>query len=304
MKTYFFLFFTFLFQLVVFSQELNCRVSVNYSQTTNTNTQIFQSMQRDISEFMNTKQWTNYIFNFDERIDCTILINVTQYDGVDNFVATLQVSSNRPVYNTSLTTPILNLKEGEGLMKFNYVENQAIEFNENTYTNELASTLAFYAYIILGYDFDTFSELGGTDFFDKAQNIVTLAQSSPNGNAWKSFGVNKEDNRYFLVKNITSPNFKSFRVAFYKYHRMGLDIMVSDVVTGRQGVTEAIELIKQVYQKKPNNYPIQIFIESKRQEILNIYSEATSQETKRVSQSLKIIDVTNADKYDNMGQKE
>ncbi len=299
-KKIFFLIILF-FPFNIFSQELNCRVSVNYQQVTTTNTQIFQDLQRDISDFMNTTQWTNYVFDYHERIECSILINIIQFDGVDNFVATLQVSSSRPVYDASLTTSLFKFKEADGTFKFQYIQNQPIEFNENAFTTELAYGLAFYAYIIIGYDFDTFSELGGSEFFDKAQTIVNIAQSSPNKALWRSMGTNHEDNRYFLAKFLTDANYQSFRIAQYKYHLKGLDLMTTDITTARNNVAESIELIKQVYQKRPENFLVQIWIESKRSEIINIFSEAPSAEAKRVAQSLKLIDVTNSDQYDKMG---
>lgn len=285
----------------LFSQELLCRISVNYSSVQTTNTQVFQDMQRDISEFMNTTRWTDYIFSNDERIECSILINITEYDGVDNFKATLQVSSTRPVYDASLTSPVFNFKERQKF-EFHYMPNEPLEFNENTYTSELAYTLAFYAYMIIGFDFDTFSELGGTQFFEKAQKLVANAQASPS-NAWKSQGSPREDNRYYLAKYINSPTYKQYRQAMYKYHRLGLDLMTSDITQGRQNVLNALELLKQVYQKQPNSILIAMFCSTKRQEIINIFSEAPAQEANRAKLLMKLIDPTNASDYDNMGKQ-
>ncbi len=290
----------FFIPVVLFSQELNCRVSVNHSQIKTTNIQIFQAMQRDISEFLNQRRWTNYVFNNHERIDCSILITVIEFDGVSHFTGTIQVTANRPVFDASLTTSTFKFKEKDKSFSFDYMENQPIEFNESTYTDELSSVLAFYVYMILGADFDTFSELGGTEWYEKAQNIVSNAQSTTY-NAWKSMGTNHEDNRYFLAKFLTSPNFRPYRQAQYKYHRLGLDAMTSDIASGRQAVTEAINLMKQVYQKKPNNVLINNWLEAKRREIINIYSEAPQSEVKRVVQVMKLIDVTNSDMYDKMG---
>ncbi len=289
-----------LMPVVVFSQELNCRVAVNHSQVKTTNIQVFQSLQRDISEFMNQTRWTNYVFNNHERIECSILITIVQFDGVSNFKGTIQVTSSRPVFDASLTTSVFKFREPDGSFNFEYIENQPIEYNENTYTSELSSVLAFYAYLILGSDFDTFSELGGTEFFDKAQNIVTNAQSSSYP-AWKSMGSTKENNRYFLIKFLTAPNFRPYRQAQYKYHRLGLDVMTSDVTAGRQAVSEAVELLKQVYQKKPDNILTFNWLDAKRPEVIQIYSDAPQTEIKRVAQVLKLIDITHSDQYDKMG---
>lgn len=301
MKKLIFLFL--LFPIFSPAQELLCRVSVNYSQVTTTNTQIFQSLERDISEFLNTTRWTNYVFSNIERIDCSILINIITYNGVDEFVGTMQVSSSRPVFDASLTSPIMNLKEKDGSLKFEYIENQPLTFNENTYTSELASVLAFYAYIIIGMDFDSFSELGGTAYFEKAQKIVANSQSvSDPSSPWKSFGTSKEDNRYFLAKNLTSPVYKTFRQAMYNYERLGMDQMTKDPTTGRQNIMQSLELIKQIFQKKPNNYIVNIFVETKRQEIINIFSQAPPQEANRVKQTMQIIDASHASDYDKIGQ--
>jgi len=286
------------FQL--FSQELMCRVSVNYSSVTTTNTQVFQDMQRDISEFMNTTKWTDYIFSNEERIECSILINITQFDGVDNFKATLQVSSTRPVYDASLTTPVLNFKEKQSF-NFNYMSNEPLEFNENTYTSELPYAMAFYAYVIIGFDFDTFSELGGSEFFTKAQKLVANAQGS-GLDIWKSMGTNNEDNRYYLAKNLNSPVYKQFRQAMYKYHRQGLDMMTNDITQGRSNVLNSLELLKGVFQKQPNSVLISMFISTKKQEVINIFSEAPPQEANRAKQIMKLIDPLNSSEYDNMGK--
>jgi len=296
------IFILFLLPATVFSQELMCRVSVNYSQVNTTNTQVFTAMQRDISEFMNTTRWTDYIFSNQERIECSILINISQYDGVDNFKGTIQVSASRPAYDASLTTQEFNIKEKSNTFDFKYIENQPIEFNKNTYTSELAYTLAFYAYLIIGMDFDTFSELGGTPFFEEMQKIVANAQSSPS-QAWKTLGTNREDNRYYIAKNLNSPVYRDFRLAMYKYHRLGLDNMTSDITNGRQNITEALELIKKVYQKKPNNFIVNMFVETKRQEIKYIYSEAPPQEVNRAKQIMQFIDPVHSSDYDQMGQQ-
>jgi len=291
-----------LISTISYSQELLCRVSVNYQSIKTSNTQVFQALQRDISEFMNNTNWTDYVFDNQERIDCSILINITEFDGVDNFKSTLQVSSTRPIFDASLTTTVFNLKEADGLFAFQYMENQPIEFSENTYTSDLASTLAFYAYVIIGMDFDTFSEYGGTEFFEKAQKIVTNAQSSTNRAAWTTFVSSTEDNRYYLAKFLTNPVYFPIRSAMYKYHRLGLDQMTTDINAGRQNVSKAIDLVKQVYQKKPGNYLTTIFVETKRNEIINIFSEAPAQEIARVKQNMTFIDVSHTSDYDGIGQ--
>jgi len=288
-----------LIPLSIFAQELNCRISINYTQVKNANVEIFQNLQKDLMEFMNTTKWTKYIFSNIERIDCSMLLTIESFNGVDEFKGSLQVSSTRPIYMTTLNSPIFSFKDKN--IEFKYVENQPLNFNENTYTDELTSLMAFYAYIILGYDFDTFSRFGGDEFFQKAQKIVDNAQISPN-NGWKAIGSMKEDNRYYLAKNLNSELYKPYREAFYLYHRLGMDMMTQDITTGRKNVVLALQKIKQVYQKKPDSYLIQLFVQTKKDEIMNIFSEAPMQQAREVAQIMKIIDPTNADLYNKLGQ--
>lgn len=284
-------------------QELLCRVNINYQTLNVTNPQIFTSMYKDISEFMNQTQWTNYVFAQNEKIECSMVINLTEFNGVDQFKGTIQVALNRPVYDASLMTSVFNMLENSAFT-FNYMENTPLEFNENTFTGELAYALAFYAYIIIGYDFDTFSELGGTEFFQKAQKLVQNAQSSRQNDAlWRAQGSRNENNRYWLINFLNSDVFSNFRIAMYKYHRLGLDVMTNDIMSGRNSVVEAIDLIKKVNQSKPNNYIVYVFLESKRAEIINIFSEAPLPEITRIKPVLKLLDPTHSTEYEAIGTK-
>ena len=286
----------------VFSQELRCRVSINHSQVKTTNFQIFQSLQQAITEFMNTTRWTNYVFAPEEKIDCSILIIITKFNGTDFFEGSIQVSSTRPVYNSSYTSPIINFKEKTGWFKFRYLENQPIEFNENTYTTELAYTLAYYAYFIIGMDFDTFSENGGQEFFKKMKTIVSNAQSGLS-EAWRAMGTNRYDNRYYITRDLTDEAFAPYHQALYKYHRLGLDLMADDISEGRQGVINALKDILSIYKRKPQSYLIRMFLDTKRDEIINIFSQAPSPEARQAALIMKQIDPSNASKYDNMGSR-
>ena len=286
----------------VFSQELRCRVSINHSQVKTTNFQIFQSLQQAITEFMNTTRWTNYVFAPEEKIDCSILIIITKFNGTDFFEGSIHVSSTRPVYNSSYTSPIINFKEKTGWFKFRYLENQPIEFNENTYTTELAYTLAYYAYFIIGMDFDTFSENGGQEFFKKMKTIVSNAQSGLS-EAWRAMGTNRYDNRYYITRDLTDEAFVPYHQALYKYHRLGLDLMADDISEGRQGVINALKDILVIYKRKPQSYLIRMFLDTKRDEIINIFSQAPSPEARQAALIMKQIDPSNASKYDNMGSR-
>ncbi len=284
------------------AQELNCRVTVNYSQVRTTNRQIFQSLQRDITQFMNTTRWTKYVFAPEERIDCSIMLVIQKFNGTDYFEGYIQVSSTRPVFNSSYTSPVLNIKEKSGWLKFRYVENQPIEFNERSFNDELAYTLAYYAYLIIGLDFDTFSEDGGAEFFQKMKTIVANAQSGLS-NAWRASGTNRYDNRYYITRDLTDDAYEPFHKAMYKYHRLGLDLMASDISQGRQGVMDALKDMLLLYKRKPQCYLIRIFLETKRDEIINIFSEAPMPEARQAAIIMKQLDPSNAAKYDKMGSR-
>ncbi len=292
-------FFTILLAFSLKAQELRCRVQINYSQVKTTNVQIFQNLQKAISDFMNQTRWTNYVFAPEERIDCSILIIIQQFNGTDYFKGTIQVSSNRPVFNSSYTTPVLNIRERDGSFEFRYYENQPIEFNERSFTGDLAYTLAFYAYLIIGYDFDTFKQDGGAPFFEKLRTIVANAQSSPS-NAWKAMGTNKYDNRYYIAKDLNDDAYAPFHKALYEYHRLGLDLMADDVARGRQGVLQALRDLQALYAKKPQSFLIRMFLDTKRQEIMNIFSQAPLPEAQQAAIILKRIDPYNSSKYDKM----
>lgn len=271
-----------------FSQELNCQVQVNYSQIKGVSRQIFDNMQKDINQFMNTRKWTNYRFENNERIRCNISITLSSYAG-NRYLGTLQVTSNRPVFETSYESPILNFKEKEKLFDFEYFENQNMEFNETTHGSNLTAVLAYYAYIIIGMDFDTFRSEGGTEFFQKAQTIVNNAQGSQN-KGWKAYEAPKRDNRYFLIKDILNSRNSSARRAMYRYHRQGLDIMSTKFEAGRTEVAESLRYFQKVHRLDPNLFFLKIILDAKSRELIKIFAGSTATEKTKVAKILKEID--------------
>ena len=190
----------FFFPCIFFAQELNCKVSINYSSIPSPNKEMFNSMRQSIYEFMNNTNWTNDIFENEERIDCTILIRLDQQISSDEYSGSISVQSSRPVFKTLYNSPILNIFDDQ--FRFKYVEFQTLEFNENNHLSNLTSILAYYAYLIIGMDYDTFSSNSGDIFFKKAEKIVSNAQNDNYATGWKSFeGL---DNRYWLIENILS----------------------------------------------------------------------------------------------------
>lgn len=282
------------------AQELNCQVQLNHQQIQGTNTQVFQTLQAAIYEFMNNRTWTDHAYNNDERIECSIMINLTEQIGSNRFVGTISVQSRRPVYNTAYNTVLLNYQEKKGDFRFEYIENEPLEFNENTHTSNLTSVLAFYAYIILGLDYDTFSEEGGTSYFQKAQKIVTNAQSTSEP-GWKPYESLK--NRYWLAEDLLNDVYNPIRRCLYRYHRLGLDRMSDKLEAGRAEIAESLRLLQRVHRAKPSSFLMNLFFTAKSDEIVNIFSGSNSpMEKTKVANALKEIDVANSNKYDKITQ--
>ena len=252
------------------SQELNCKVSINYSSISSPNKEMFNSMRQAIYEFVNNTNWTQDAFNNEERIDCTIMIRLDQQNSTDDFSGSISVQSSRPAYKTLYESPILNIFDDQ--LRFQYVEFETLEFNENNHNSNLTSILAYYAYIIIGMDYDTFSLKGGEEYFLKSQKIVSNAQNDNNATGWKSFeGL---DNRYWLTENLLSPDFESMREFYYKYHREGLDVFTDkspDLV--REQFAEYIMSLKSTFNQRRNGYLFQVFFDTKTDEIVNIFSQ-------------------------------
>jgi hypothetical protein len=274
------------------AQELNCKVQVLSQQVQGTDKRVFTTLQTAIFEFMNNKKWTNDQFKLDERIDCSILINVTERPSTDQFVATIQVQSRRPVFKSSYNSVLLNYNDND--FQFSYLENQPLEFNENQFTTNLTSVLGFYAYMIIGMDYDTFSPSGGTTYLQKAQNIVNNAQNASEP-GWRAFESNK--NRYWLITNMLDAPFVNIRECMYNYHRKGLDEMVTNKEGGRANLLEALESLRKVHQARPLSFAMQVFFNAKSDEIINIFSGAFADEKSKVMTLLNDIDPTNSNKY-------
>jgi hypothetical protein len=281
----------------VFPQELNCNVQISAQKIQGSNRQVFENMQRDVYEFMNNTVWTNHVFNYSERIDCTILINLTDQISADEFSGTIQIQLKRPVYNTTYNSTILNFIDNS--FRFRYVEFQPLEFDPTTHRSNLVSVLAYYTYIILGFDYDTFAPEGGTEFFQMAEKIVLNAQNAPE-QGWKPYDGSRNRNRYWLVKNALDKEYEGVRKFNYDYYINGLDKMESKVSEARTGMVESLRLVQDVYRRKPDPfmYLVQVVIEAKSEELVNIFAESFPEEKSRVVQILTEIDPANKTKYE------
>lgn len=281
-----------------FSQELNCRISVNSSAIQGTDKSVFEELQKALFEWVNNYNWTSNVYSVEERIECSFLINITNTISSDEFRGTLQVTSSRPVFGSSYDSPMLNVLDKN--VQFRYAEGQALEFSENSH-NEITALIAYYAYIVIGLDYDSFSNLGGTPYFEKAEKIVSSAQSSTY-NGWKSFENRK--NRYWLVENFMNSIYSPIREYSYVYHRLALDIMNTKPVDARATIAADLSPLLKVHRQKPSSYIMQMFFDAKSDEIVNILSEAYTSEATRAYNILKEIDPGHMNKYEKVIKKD
>jgi len=275
------------------AQELNCTVQILSSQIQSSDKRAFETLRKAIFEFMNTRKWTSDQFRSEERIECSMLINITKWNKVDQWEGTMQVQVRRPIYNSSYNSRILNISDQD--MIFTYLEYDPLEFSESTHINNLTSILAYYAYIILGVDYDSYSLNGGNQYFQKAQSIANNAQGAPE-RGWKSFD-NSKKNKYHLVENILNQIYSPFRACIYQYHRQGLDKMVDDVNGGRLAILESLERLMEIHVQQRSSYVLQVFFDAKADEIVKIFTEANQAEKARVIKLLNKIDPANTTKY-------
>ncbi|MBN1987118.1 MAG: DUF4835 family protein [Prolixibacteraceae bacterium] len=294
--------FTAIFFLLVSSvsaQELRCNVTVSSQKIKGANRNLFRTMQSDIYEFMNNRKWTDHVYSYDEKIRCNILIRLDEQLAADEFKGSIQVQLTRPVFNSSYETTILNIKDND--FHCRYVEFQPLEFNETSNRDNLTNILAYYAYVILGFDYDSFSPEGGTPYFEKAQAIVNNAQNAAM-KGWKAF--ESERNRYWLVENMLNQSYSDYRNCLYQYHRQGLDLMSDRPEEGRAAIANALRDVQKVFRRRPNIYILQVFFDAKADELVNIFSKSYPDERNRVVTILNEVDPSNGSKYEKIAENE
>ena len=267
----------------VTSQELNAQVIVNSDLVNQTNQQIFKTLERTLKEFINTQVWTEKVFLNQEKINCSFVFNLSAYSN-DQFEATLQVQSERPVYQTSYDSPILNFLDKD--ITFSYQEFQPLFFNESSFESNLISLISFYAYVIIGLDADTFLQNGGNRYFEKARQVVNLAQSSVR-KGWKPGDGLR--NRFWLIDSLRSNTFKEYRQTMYNYHRSGLDQMTNDPIAGKKALMLSIQDLEPLFQRRPNAFLLQLFFDAKVEEIVNLFQEGPKIDFKKTEDVLKKI---------------
>lgn len=273
------------------AQELNARVTINRQQIQGTNVSVFDNLESTITAFLNERQWTTQQYSRQERINCNFNIQVTKYDeGAGAFECTLTLQSQRPVFNSTYTTTVLAVTDAN--FNFTFREFDQLDFRPDVVDNDLTALLAYYAYLVIGWDMDAMSPLGGTDPLTVAQTITNNAQGlEQSAKGWKAFEDGK--NRYAIINDYLDGGMETFRQMQYKYYREGLDIMAENAERGRAAVTEAIGLLSQTHENKPMSMLPQMFTEFKRDELVNIYKgKGTAKEKESVYETLSGINAS------------
>ena len=271
------------------AQELNARVSINHQQVQGTSTSIFETLETSLTQLINERQWTTMQFKPSERISCTFNINVKKYTVAENaFECTLMVQATRPVYGSNYTTTTFAFNDTE--FNFNYQEYDQLEFRPDVIDNNLTAVIGYYVYLMLGFDMDSMSSLGGTEMLTTAQSIVTNAQGLQ-AKGWKAFDSSK--NRYAIITDLLDNSMEPFRKMQYTYYRQGLDVMSENVERGRAGITEAMTLLKQARENKSMSMLPQIFTEYKRDELVSIYKgHGAAKEKQEITETLSRINAS------------
>ncbi len=291
MKKFLFLVLFFI-SVVTNAQELQCSVSVVSPSVQGTNKQVYETMQTAIREFVNGQKWTDNVFSPEERIECSILINIKEVVSSNEFSGTIQVQARRPVYNSSYRSILLNYLDQN--FTFKYEEFEPLVYNTNSIGSNLVGVISYYAYVILGLDYDSYSKNGGTTYMETAEKIVNMSQNSQY-EGWKSY--ESKTNRYWFVENYLNEYHRPMRECIYQYHRLGLDKMSDKPEDGRKQVLSAIEKLTKVHRQRPGTFAMEVFFDAKSDELINVFSESFSMEKQRAIEVLTEVDPANSSKY-------
>lgn len=287
------------------SQEIQARLTVNVNKdkvSTQIDRKIFLTLQSALTNFINSRKWTNDAFQTVEKIQCSFLININEVIGQNLFRGSVTIQAARPAYNSTYQCPLVNFMDDN--FYFKYQEFQPIEFNENRIqgndplASNLTAVLAYWVYMILGFDYDSFSLRGGDAFFQKAQNIVNNAPESREISGWKNF--ESQRNRYWLAENVNNNRFALLHDALYSYYRTGMDIFFENENEGRNGVLNCLNFLNTINTENPNSMIIQFFFQGKSSEIVKIFSKASKEIKDKALNLLLKLDITNARTYNEL----
>jgi hypothetical protein len=273
------------------SQELKAVVSINSDQVTNVNTQIFKNLEKQIFDFLNNTKFSDKVVKPNEKVNCSFFFIVNKFENND-FEVTLQVNSTRPVFNSTFSTPILNINDKD--VSFRYIEFENLIYDQNSFTSNLVSVLSFYANVVLASDADTFSDKGGTEYLGNALNIANVAQSS-GYTGWVQTG--KKTTRYNLISDLMSNTFDAYRETLYQYHINGLDKMADDLKTGKLEIINSIETLLRLHKVRPNSLLARTFFDAKTDEIVNVFTGGPNVDVSKVKDNLATISPLNSSKW-------
>lgn len=273
------------------AQQLNCTVQVISDKVTTANSQIFKNLEKSVSEFVNKTDWTGEEYKQHEKINCSMVITVNSYDS-NQFTATLQIESSRPIFNSSYSSPVFNYNDKD--FSFRYIEFENLTFNPSTFDSNLISVLAFYSYMILGFDADTYALYGGRPWFDIAQQVLSVAQQS-GYKGWTQADGNQ--NRFFLISDLLSGTFDAFRESMYQYHRNGLDTMTKDTKASKEKIMQSVTILSSIYNVRPNAFLTRVFFDAKVDEIVSILSGGPKVQLSDTIDTLNRISPLNSAKW-------
>ncbi len=301
MRYFLLLILSLLFHTAFFAQELDCKVTVMHRNVQNVDAKVFKSLEKALNDFLQNKIWTTDNYKPHEKIECNFMINITRRISENVYSATLNISANRPVFGTNYSTPMINHREQESDFTFRFEESQNIIYDDNRVagneplSGNLAAIFAYYVYIILGLDYDSYSQNGGLEYLKKAQYIVQNAPEDGLIKGWKTTGSTR--NRYWLIEQLLSPRFDGFRTAWYTFHRSGLDVMQSSPEDARAQILSLIPILVKINNDNPTSFLLQFYFTAKSNEYLNIIALAPREERKQYVDQISKIDVPNANKY-------
>jgi hypothetical protein len=294
MRRYFYLLFLFVLASgIAQAQEINCNVRVNIQKLQTVDPAVFETLEQSIRDYMNNTTWTQEDFALEERIDVNLILTVQEEVSPTTFKASLAIQSSRPIYNSDAQTAMLNHIDQD--LQFSYQQYQPLQFSANSFNDNLSSVLAFYVYIVLGLDFDSFALYGGEPYLQAAQDILNQAPQDGTFRGWRSVDGNR--NRFWMIENLLSPRVRPYREAMYNYHRFGLDVMAETPNEGRAVIAQYLDNIQDVYQNYPNSMILQLFLNAKSDEIIEIFKRGTSDEKSKTVRIMSRIDATNASEY-------
>jgi len=280
------------------TQDFRCSISINSSKISGTNYEKFNQLQQDLYKFVNDRKWCQYTLKMDERLECSIIINLETQTG-EVYKGTMTLQLQRPVFKSSYKTTVLNFQDMK--IQFNYVDGAPLEYAEGSNLSQLTSLVAFYLNLFLAVDFDTFQRNGGAPYYQKCSDILNLNQSAVEP-GWSAIETGQK-NRYWLMENLTNTSYSKFHDFLYQYHRLGMDIMAETPDVGRAAILESLRLLQQVNQQRSALYLMTIITQTKQQEIINIFKEGSPTEKQEAIKIMKLIDPSNSTKYEAINQQ-